>query len=111
MRDASLDGVCLLPPLRCEDVELVAFLGVFVGAEDQRLSVRRKLGKAGEAADVGDLFQPGAVGVDQEQLELAAIALVLVAGEENLLSVRRERGREAGTAEIGDLVGVAAVGV
>src|SRR5262245_9473224 len=75
---AILTFVPLLPAGR-EDVELVPLLGVLVRAEDERFSVRRKLGEAGETAERGDLFQAGAVDVDQVELELAAVAFVLVA--------------------------------
>src|ERR1017187_6673505 len=108
---AEVVYVSLFVPLRGEDVELVALLGVLVGAKHQRLAVRRELRKRGESAKSGHLLQAGAIHVDQEQFELAAVALQLVGGEQDLLAVGRESGRETGAAEIGEGLLIAAVGV
>jgi hypothetical protein len=57
-----------------------------------------------ESAEIGYLFQVGAVGVDQKQFKLAPVAIVAIRRKQDLFSVRREGGSETGAAEVGDFV-------
>src|SRR5262249_12227623 len=100
-----------LLPIRGEDVELVASLGVAVGTENQLLAVRRELRERREAAEIGDLLQVSAIQISHEQLELPAVTFILVRGEQDLLTVGCERRRKAGAAEIRDLARIFSVGV
>src|SRR5581483_1937492 len=101
----------VLFPLRRENIELVTKLRVLVGGEHDSFSIRRKLGKSGEAAEVGHLLQTRAVGVDQIKLKLASIASMLIRRKQNLLSVRCEGGRKTRASEVGNLLCVLSVGI
>src|SRR5580658_124429 len=89
-------------PIGQEDIKLVPAFCPFVGAVDQRLSIRRELRERGESVEVRDLRESGAIDVYYEQLKFASIAVVFIGREQDSLAVRRKGGSKAGAAEIGN---------
>lgn len=82
-----------------------------VGGEDEFFAIAGEHREAIEFGAEGDLFESGAIDVDDEEVEFSAHWVVVVAAENDLFAVRVDERGETGLLEIGNLAFVSSIGI
>src|SRR5581483_1656678 len=64
-----------------KDVKFITLFGIFIGAEDQSLPIRREFREGCESTVIRDLPKSRSIESDFVQFKLPAVALLLIGGE------------------------------